>query len=134
MEEEELINIDDSPQAKLKLNAYLQNNGKLKKDVDPKYNKIKLSTSQYLHNNSIGKSDYDKNLNFGDLDQQDIEKSINENRANEQSGWTQLGALPFRATAKAATEVAKLAPIIYGVGKAIFEDNETTTLKEIFNN
>jgi len=134
MEEEELINIDDSPQAKLKLNAYLQNNGKLKKDVDPKYNKIKLSTSQYLHNNSIGKSDYDKNLNFGDLDQQDIEKSINENRANEQSGWTQLGALPFRATAKAATEVAKLAPIIYGVGKAIFEDNETSTLEDIFNN
>jgi hypothetical protein len=134
MEEEELINIDDSPQAKLKLNAYLQNNGKLKKEVDPKYNKIKLSTSQYLHNTSIGKSKYDKNLNFGDLDQQDIEKSINENRAQEQSGFEQLSTIPFRVNTKVATEVLKLAPMAYGVGKAIFEDNETSTLEDIFNN
>lgn len=134
MEEEDLIGIDDSPKNKLKLNAYLQNTGKVKNNVDPKYNKIKLSTNQYLQNTSIGKSKYDNNLNFGDLDQQNIEKSVNENRANQQSGWTQVAEILPRAAVKAATEVLKLAPIIYGVGKAAFEDNNTSTLEDIFNN
>lgn len=62
------------------------------------------------------------------------EDPYNELRAYNQSGTEQVGKIIPRAGVKAATEVAKLAPIIYGVGKAIFEDNKTSTLEDIFNN
>ena len=62
------------------------------------------------------------------------EDPYNEYRANNQSGLEQIGKIIPRAINKAATEVAKLAPIIYGVGKAVFEDNETSALEDIFNN
>jgi len=65
---------------------------------------------------------------------ENAEDPFNEIRATNQSGVEQLGLGLVRATNKAATEVAKLAPIVYGVGKAIFEDNETSALEDIFNN
>ena len=99
---------------------------------------LNASTNNSFRSNTFGESDYDKSLNLvTDIDttnENTVNFSINEHRANEQSGLTQLAALPFRAAAKAATEVSKLVPIIYGVGKAIFEDNETSALSDIFNN
>jgi len=65
---------------------------------------------------------------------ENAEDPFNEIRASNQSGVEQLGLGLVRATNKAATEVAKLAPIVYGVGKAVFEDNETSALEDIFNN
>jgi len=133
MEEEDLINVGTSPKDKLKLNAYLQNTGKVKNNVDPKYNKIKLSTSQYLQNTSIGKSKYDDNLNFGDLNQQNIDESVNEHRAQEQSALDHLGIGAVRTVAKAATEVAKLPGVIGGIAMSPFaEENEG--FETAFNN
>ena len=87
------------------------------------------------YNLGIGDSEYDKGLTWGtDINENDIQGSINEHRAQEQSGLIKLAATPFRAAVKAATEVAKLAPIVYGVGKAAFENNDTSTLDDIFNN
>lgn len=133
MEEEDLINVDDSPKAKLKLNAYLQNTGKVENKVDPKYNKIKLSTSQYLHNTSIGKSKYDENLNFGDLNQQNIDESVNEHRAQEQSNLAKIGAGVGRIGTKAVSEIAKMPGVIGGIIAAPFA-KEGEGWETAFNN
>jgi hypothetical protein len=98
-------------------------------------NYASVSGNNIYTNTGVGKSSYDDNFNFDvHFDENNPLGSVNEYRAEQQSGWIQLGALPFRATAKAATEVLKLAPIVYGVGKAMFEDNNTSTLEDIFNN
>lgn len=68
---------------------------------------------------------------FVDLNAED---PYNELRASHQSGTEQIAKLIPRAATKAATEVAKLVPVVYGIGKAVFEDNKTSTLDDIFNN
>lgn len=133
MEEEDLINVGTSPKDKLKLNAYLQNTGKVKNEVDPKYNKIKLSTSQYLQNTSIGKSKYDENLNFGDLDQLNIDESVNEHRAQEESNLAKIGAGIGRIGTKAVSEIVKMPGVIGGIIAAPFAE-EGKGWETAFNN
>lgn len=96
----------------------------------------KQSASEFMgYNTNIGQSKYDENLSWNaEIDEEDITGSLNEHRARSQSGLTQMAALPLRAATKAATEMLKLVPVVYGVGKAMFEDNETSTLDDIFNN
>lgn len=133
MEEEDLINVGTSPKDKLKLNAYLQNTGKVKNEVDPKYNKIKLSTSQYLQNTSIGKSKYDNNLNFGDLNQLNIDESVNEHRAQEESNLAKIGAGIGRIGTKAVSEIAKMSGVVGGIIAAPFAE-EGKGWETAFNN
>lgn len=132
MEEEDDINLNSSP-GPVQKKTFRSLTSQPKQRPFREY--AQASNNKSFYNTGYGGSKYDKGFSFdADFNENDPLGSINEHRANEQSGWTQLGALPFRATAKAATEVAKLAPIIYGVGKAIFEDNETSALEDIFNN
>lgn len=133
MEEEDLINVGTSPKDKLKLNAYLQNTGKVKNEVDPKHNKIKLSTSQYLQNTSIGKSKYDENLNFGDLNQLNIDESVNEHRAQEESNLAKIGAGIGRIGTKAISEIAKMPGVVVG-GIMALGAKEGEGMETAFNN
>jgi len=77
-------------------------------------------------NTGFGKSSYDSTFNWNaDADEEDIQGSINENRAQQQSGWGQAGLGVVRATTKALAEVAKLPGVIGGSIMAIgAEDGE----------
>ena len=71
----------------------------------------------------FGKSKYDETFNWNaDADEDDIKDSINENRAQEQSGLGQLGLGAVRATTKALTEVAKLPGVVGGIIAAPFAE------------
>ena len=67
------------------------------------------------YNTGIGKSKYDSNFNWNaDANLNDIPDSINEHRANEQSGFGQLGLGFGRAGTKAIAEIAKIPGVIAG--------------------
>jgi hypothetical protein len=120
-----------------------------KKDLDAALEKIhkvdkKTKLDAYLNesenktfrSNTIGKSDYDKNLNLENIDttnEQTIDTSINEHRANEQSWQAHLGIGAVRTVAKAATEVAKLPGVIGGIAMSPFAD-ENEGFETAFNN
>lgn len=85
-------------------------------------------------NTDYGNSKYDKNLNWGsDIDLNDINKSLNEYRANTQSGLDHLGIGATRAVVKAATEVAKLPGVIGGIIASPFAA-ENEGFETAFNN
>jgi len=82
----------------------------------------------------FGKSKYDETFNWNaDADEDDIKDSINENRAQEQSGLGQLGLGAVRATTKALTEVAKLPGVVGGIIAAPFAE-EGEGMDTAFNN
>lgn len=90
-------------------------------------------TNVYV-NTGFGKSKYDKELNWdAAINQAHIEDSINEFRANQQSGLTQLGAGVLRAGTKAAIEVAKLPGVIGGIAMSPFAE-EGQGYDTAFNN
>jgi hypothetical protein len=92
------------------------------------------STALLGVNTGLGNSTYDKNLSwFGDVDQKDVQGSINEHRY-EQQGWgTQLAAGVGRAATKALSEVAKLPFVVGGAIAAPFvEDGQG--YDTVFNN
>lgn len=85
-------------------------------------------------NTGFGESKYDNNLNWdAEVNENDIQGSINEHRANEQSGLAQLGLGTLRATTKALTEVAKLPGVVGGIIAAPFA-KEGEGLDTAFNN
>jgi len=86
------------------------------------------------YNTGIGSSDYDKNLSWNaNIDENDIQGSLNEFRANEQSALDHLGIGAVRTVAKAATEIAKLPGVIGGIAISPFaEENEG--FETAFNN
>jgi len=92
------------------------------------------SNNRSFYNTGYGKSKYDKGFNFdASFDENDPLGSINEHRANEQSGIAQLGLGAVRATSKALTEVAKLPGVIGGILASPFvEDGEGMDMA--FNN
>jgi hypothetical protein len=77
-------------------------------------------------NTGIGKSSYDKGLNWNaDIDEDDVQGSVNEYRAKNQSNWSKAGAGLARAGVKALSEVAKLPGVIGGIAmSAAAEDGE----------
>jgi len=90
----------------------------------PSQNKINPTSTMFGRNTSgvlatntdYGNSIYDKNLNWGaDIDESNINKSLNEHRAEQQSWQDHVGIGLVRTAAKAATEVAKLPGVIVGI-------------------
>jgi hypothetical protein len=101
------------------------------------------STSLLGTNTGFGESKYDKSLNwFADVNANDVEGSINENRAQQQSGFGQLGLGVLRAGSKAAQEVSKLPGVLGGIGLGIIENtgdlisgkDENAFIDTAFNN
>lgn len=81
------------------------------------------STSLLGVNTGFGDSKYDKEINWGsDVDMSDIQGSLNENRAEQQSGWAIAGAGLARVGTKALTEVAKIPGYVGGIAMAGFAD------------
>lgn len=81
------------------------------------------STSLLGINTGFGDSKYDKEINWGsDVDMSDIQGSLNENRAEQQSGWAIAGAGLARVGTKALTEVAKIPGYVGGIAMAGFAD------------
>lgn len=93
-------------------------------------------------NTSYGKSKYDNTLNWGADVNEDVEGSLNEHRAQEQSGWGQVGLGLARTTTKAATELAKTVAYLGGATAGIVGNtvdlftgkDETDFLDTTFNN
>lgn len=86
------------------------------------------------YNTGIGSSDYDKNLSWNaNIDEEDVQGSLNEFRANEQSALDHLGIGAVRTVAKAATEVAKLPGVIVGIPMG-FAADENEGFETAFNN
>jgi hypothetical protein len=84
-------------------------------------------------NTGYGESKYDDYLNWDAQVGDDIQKDINENRAEQQSWQAHLGIGAVRTGAKAATEVAKLPGVIGGIAMSPFaEENEG--FETAFNN
>jgi len=80
-----------------------------------------ISTSLLGTDTGYGESKYDKDINwFADVDERDVKGSINEIRAEAQSGLTQAAAIIPRAAVKAATEVAKIPGVVGGIVSAPF--------------
>lgn len=95
---------------------------------------LDVSYNQSFRSNEYGKSKYDKDLNLeSELNLEDIEGSIDENRAQEQSGVGQLGLGLLRAGTKAAVEVAKLPGVIGGIAMSPFAE-EGKGYDTAFNN
>jgi hypothetical protein len=114
---------ETDPNKKLKpYNSYFEDNTNESKKKSSMGDMFHRNSSSILGTNtSYGKSVYDKNLNWGaDVKQDDIEGSLNEHRAQEQSGALQLAEGLGRAATKAVTEVAKLPGVIGGIVAAPF--------------
>jgi len=110
-------------------------NGNTQNKPDPTSTMFRRNTSGVLATNTdYGNSVYDENLNWGaDIDPNDIKGSLNEFRANEQSGLDHLGIGLVRTATKAAVEVAKLPGVIGGIAMSPFaEENEG--FETAFNN
>lgn len=85
-------------------------------------------------NTGFGKSSYDTNFNWNaEAGEEDIQGSINEHRANEQSGLAQAAAIIPRATTKALAEVAKIPGVVGGLIAAPFV-KEGEGMDMAFNN
>ena len=121
-----------------------ENNTTTQSDPSPTSTMFARNTSGVLGvNTNYGKSVYDKDLNWGaDINAEDVEGSINENRAQKQSALAQLGAGLGRTAVKAAVETSKLPGIIGGLVKGTIgqiddqitgEDN-TKFIDTVFNN
>lgn len=110
-------------------------NGNIQNKPDPTSTMFRRNTSGVLATNTdYGNSVYDDNLNWGaDIDNNDVKGSLNEFRANEQSGLDHLGIGLVRTATKAAVEVAKLPGVIGGIAMSPFaEENEG--FETAFNN
>lgn len=82
----------------------------------------------------IGQSKYDKDISWNaDIDEEDIQGSIQEYRAQNQSWGAKASAGIARAGVKAAFEVAKLAPTVAGIVSAPFA-KEGEGWETAFNN
>lgn len=93
-----------------------------------------ISTSLLGTDTGYGKSKYDKNINwFADIDERDVQGSINERRAEAQSGLTQAAAIIPRATTKALAEIAKIPGVVGGIISAPFA-REGEGMDTAFNN
>lgn len=86
------------------------------------------------YDTGIGNSKYDKNILLdADIDENDIQGSVNEYRANKQSGIEQVGLGLARTGVKAATEIAKLPGVVGGLIAAPFAE-EGEGFDTAFNN
>ncbi len=91
----------------------------------------------------FGRSSYDENLSWNaDINEEDVQGSINEYRSNQQGGWDETGAFFGRVGAKVVTEAVKTIAAIGGTVAGIAgntvdlvtgEDN-TDFLETAFNN
>jgi len=81
----------------------------------------KAYSNNLYYNTGYGESKYDNKLNFdAQFNESNPIESINENRAEQQSGLDHLGIGLARAGAKAAVEVAKLPGVIGGIAMSPF--------------
>ena len=72
----------------------------------------------------FGNSEFDEGLNWAaDIDENDVQGSINEYRAQNQPWAYKFGAGVGRAALKAGTEIAKLPGVIGGIGMAGFQED-----------
>ena len=94
----------------------------------------KAAVATTFENTGVGDSVYDEGVNWNtDIDTDDIEGSLNEYRAEQQSGITQLGFGLVRAGTKAAVEIAKLPGVIGGLAALPFAE-EGEGYDTVFNN
>lgn len=110
-------------------------NGIAQSKPDPTSTMFRRNTSGIVGiNTDYGNSDYDENLNWGaDINPEDVQGSLNEFRASEQSALDHLGIGAIRTVAKAATEVAKLPGVIVGIPMG-FAADENEGFETAFNN
>jgi hypothetical protein len=129
--EDEDINLNSSPGEVHK--KIFKNKTPALKDR-PFKNLTDQSGNRVVHNTGFGKSKYDKDIIWdAEVDDKDIQSSLNEHRAQKQSGLEQTGFGLLRTTAKVATEVAKLPFVIGGLVAAPFAE-ENQGLETAFNN
>lgn len=118
------------------INRFLSEN-KFKNNTPSKMESVYNAESDTpLLGNNTGLGDYkhDKDLNwFSHVNENDVQGSINEFRAQQQSWQDHLGIGALRTVAKAATEVAKLPGVIVGAGIAPFAA-ENEGFETAFNN
>lgn len=82
----------------------------------------------------FGNSEFDEGLNWAaDIDENDVQGSINEYRAQNQPWAYKFGAGVGRAALKAGTEIAKLPGVIGGIAAAGFQE-EGEGFDMAFNN
>ncbi len=95
-------------------------------DISKKHNISKTTQaaeSFHGYNTGLGQSKYDKGLTWGtNIDEDDVAGSLNEYRAQQQSGIAQVGLGLLRATSKGLQEVAKLPGVLGGMTVATFEN------------
>ena len=119
-------------------------NNNIQSRSNPTSRMFERNTSGVLATNTdYGNSDYDKKLNWGaDINPNNIQRSLNENRSEQQGGWAEAGAFGGRVINKVGLEVAKTAGAIVGtvgglVGNTVDlltgQDN-TDFLQTAFNN
>jgi len=85
-------------------------------------------------NTDYGESVYDENLNWGaDINPNDVQGSINEYRAQNQSNLAKIGAGIGRIGTKAVSEIAKIPGVVGGIIAAPFAE-EGEGWETAFNN
>ncbi len=93
-----------------------------------------LSTDVHGYNLGIGESKYDEGITFGtDIDENDIQGSLNEFRAQNQSNLAKVGSGLGRVLTKATTEVLKMPGVLVGSVMAPFAE-EGEGFETAFNN
>jgi hypothetical protein len=117
----------------------------LKQDTPNKMKQVysKINTSLLGVNTGYGDSKYDEGLNWAtDIRKDDVQGSINEHRANEQSGLAQAGLGLIRTADKAGIEMAKtvaylggaIAGTVENIGDLTTGKDEHNFLDTTFNN
>lgn len=117
MEEDKLLEYTPKgPGPKSKLLTYTP------KQNQPIHTTTGMGVDVHGYNLGIGKSKYDEGLTWGtNIDENDIQSSLNEYRAQNQSWGAKAVAGVARAGVKAGIEIAKLAPTIVGTAQALGE-------------
>jgi hypothetical protein len=110
---------------------------KFKKPVDNNPMQRIGNIKEYSHlstNDGMGESSYDEGLNwYTDVNQNDIQGTLNEYRAQNQPWAHKFGAFVGRAAVKAGSEIAKLPGVIGGLALAPFAE-EGKGFDTAFNN
>ena len=100
---------------------------------------LDISNNQSFRSNTYGKSKYDKDLNLEtEVNLDDVEGSIKENRAQTQSWGAKASAGVARAGVKAGIEIAKLVPTVVGgvaaLGQWAIGNSDGNGWETAFNN
>jgi hypothetical protein len=143
MEEEELVNSSPNNFKKPSPSNLANKITSDKKNATPMSLYSNVINNNRFYNTDYGKSKYDEKLNFEtDINTDNVNKSLNEFRSQQQGGWGELGAGLGRVGSKVTREVLKTAGAIAGTAWGLAgnaadmvtgEDN-TDLLKDAFDN